>query len=100
MKKMCILWAVTFVLAGIISNGYVICTSVHTSMPPSMLDIHSVVVLAISLFYFSPLLFIIHHHAKREGMKKTAIIARIGMIFFTAWNTIAIIFTILAYVKD
>lgn len=98
-KKLCILWIVTFVLAGIISNGYVICTLIHTGTRPTMLSIHQIAVLASSLFYFSPLLFIIQYHAKRAEMKKTTIIAKVGFVFFSLWNTLALTLTIFAYLK-
>lgn len=96
-KYLCILWIVSFVVVAICSNTYVLYTIATTGISPiTMLSAHQLFVLAISLLYFYPLLFLIHYHAKTATMRKTMICARIGIVFFSTWNAMAVIITIYA----
>ena len=66
-----ILWILTFIMVAICSHTYVIYTRVTTGISPiALLSTHQLIALAISLLYFYPLLFLIHHHAKIATMKK------------------------------
>ena len=97
-KILCILWLVTFVTAGIISNAYIFYTIARTGTSPvTMLSPYQLLVLAVTLLYFCPLLFVIHHYAKIAAMKAIMICARIGIVFFSLWNVMAVITTVCTY---
>ena len=100
-KYLCILWIVTFIVVAICSHAYVIYTRVTTGISPiALLSTHQLIVLAVSLLYFYPLLFLIHHHAKIATMRKTVICAKIGIVFFSIWNVMAVITTIYSYLNS
>ena len=100
-KYLCILWIVTFIIVAICSHAYVIYTRVTTDISPiALLSPHQLIVLAISLLYFYPLLFLIHHHAKIATMRKTMVCAKIGIVFFSIWNVMAVITTIYGYLNS
>ena len=99
-KYLCVLWIVTLILAGICSNTYVLYTMATTGTSPiTMLSTHQLLVLAICLLFFYPLLFVIYHNAKVAAMRKVCICARIGIVFFSIWNVMAVIITIYAYLN-
>lgn len=99
-KLLCILWLVTFVTAGTISNAYIFYAIARTGTSPvTMLSPYQLLVLAVSLLYFYPLLFLIHHYAKIAAMKAIVICARIGIAFFSIWNVMAIIATVYTYLS-
>lgn len=93
-KCLFILWIVSFVIVAICSNTYVIYTMVTTGTSPiTMLSTHQILILTICLFLFYPLLFLIYHNAKIAEMRRIMICAKIGIVFFSIWNAIAIIIT-------
>jgi len=92
---LCILWLAAFILTATCCGIYIIYTMITSrESPVTMLSPYQFFVLGISTLFFYPLLYIIHHNAKIAAMKAIMICARIGLIFFSFWCTVAVITTI------
>ena len=101
MKRLSILWMVSFVLLGIAEIVRKVNAAMVTSVyrGPAVLSGFQLFILFSVMFYFLPLLFAIHHYARLANSKRAMIIAGVIMLVLSAWLGLALIETVSASIR-
>lgn len=99
-KCLLVIWLISILLLSISSNVYVIHMINTTGQSPIyMLSGYQIFSLIIVAVYFIPMLSAIHHYAKLAQMKKTRIVARFLVWFYTIGAAIEFAMTVLEIVQ-
>ena len=97
-RNLSIIWVVSYVLLGIISNIYTIYQrAINDYNPVTMLSGYQLLSLIIMLLYFIPMLFVICRYSKLAHMKKLNRIASIVCVFISIWSVMLFVLTIVSF---
>lgn len=101
MKRLSILWVVSFIFLGIAETIRKVKTAMVTSAytGPAILSGFQLLILFSVMLYFLPLLLVIHHHARLANSKKAIMISGVVMLLLSVWLLLALIETISAVIR-
>lgn len=95
-KKLCLIWVISYIIIGIASNAYVIYLHIDSGSPPSTpLGFHNYSVMAMCAFFFIPFAHFINRRSKAAGMKKIVIASKVVLMIMSIWLLFALAFTLL-----
>lgn len=98
-KHLFILWVISYVVFGLLSNGYVLYQRVFVGYDPiHMLSGYQILSFVVLIIYFIPLLLIVLHDAKETKMRRLCKFASFFLVYLVVSATIMLLFTIRALV--
>ena len=90
---LCIIWALSFLAVSIITNGYLSSLSGERySSALQRFSSYHLMLLAVVLLFFCPMVFLIQHLSKQVGRKKTMIAFRILFAHHIIWAITTVFF--------
>ena len=96
-KKLCLIWVISYIIIGIASNAYVIYMHIYSGNPPTTpLGYPNYSVMAVCAFFFIPFAYFINRRAKAAEMRKIAIASKAVVIIMSVWLVLALVFTLIA----